>query len=43
MQIGIVREYCSDCKEITPHIYGTSMLGKKYVECEKCGKHRDRK
>lgn len=38
MGVNIVRQYCPDCKAITRHIYGESVGGKKFQECEECGR-----
>lgn len=38
MSVINIRQYCKDCKKVTNHMHGESVGGKKYIECEECGR-----
>ena len=37
MNIGRAQSWCKACVKLTPHVYGTSMMGKVWKECLECG------
>lgn len=36
--IIIVSQYCKTCQRVTRHIHGESVQGKRFTECEECGR-----
>jgi hypothetical protein len=38
MGVVIISQFCKDCGKVTRHIHGESVSGKRFIECEECGR-----